>query len=140
MDPIPSLGASHPLVERTQLPDSLSAFSSNVHLHDPVLVPSTTHTQTRPTDGFTVETSGDRAANRAFDKQKMLPIASIDPRLSRQMHGSWLNQFEARDASRMKIISDEAAQKALELRCQRQFVLKFFNAVCKCKNKICILS
>jgi hypothetical protein len=57
----------------------------------------------------------------------MLPIASIDPRLSRQMHGSWLDQFEVRDASRMKIISDEAAQKALELRCQRQFVLKLLS-------------
>jgi hypothetical protein len=78
------------------------------------------------------ETSGDCAAQRALDIQSTsnkFPIASIDPQLSRQMHGAWLNQFEARDASLMQVINDEAAQKALDLRCQRQFVLKFFRAV-----------
>ena len=58
------------------------------------------------------------------------PIATIDARLSKQMSGQWLNQFEARDASRMQVIDDQAAQKMLELRCQRQFILKFFGAVC----------
>ena len=62
-----------------------------------------------------------------------LLIPTIDARLSQQMDGAWLNQFEARDASRMQVINDEAAQKALELCCQWQFILKFFNAVSEFK-------
>jgi hypothetical protein len=138
MGPTQSLdtGSSIP-VSATEAP-SASAFSSNMHLRHFTPVSSTSHTQlpfkpaATTTPPVAAETSRDRAAKRAQDIQSTsnkLPVASIDARLSRQMHGAWLNQFEARDASLVQVINDEAAQKALELRCQRQFVLKFFRAV-----------
>jgi hypothetical protein len=102
-------------ISTTQLPGP--SFSSNLHLHDPVA----SHVPL-----ITIETSGDRAAQRISNR---VPIPAIDPQLSRQMHASWLDQFDAHDASCIQGISDEAAQKALDLCCQWQFVLKFFNAV-----------
>jgi hypothetical protein len=45
------------------------------------------------------------------------------------MHGAWLNEFEAREESQAKRLRDQAQQAALGRRCQRQFLLKFFNAV-----------
>jgi hypothetical protein len=121
-------------VSMTPFPTFLSTFSSNMHVYDPDGI-SDSQPALRPAVGQPlqlVETSGDRAVNRAPGVQSMSsrqPIATIDARLSKQMSGAWLNQFEARDASRMQVIDDQATQKMLELRCQRQFILKFFGAV-----------
>jgi hypothetical protein len=59
-----------------------------------------------------------------------LPIATIDARLSHQMHGAWLNEFEAHEESQAKRLRDQAQQAALGRCCQCQFMLKFFNAIC----------
>jgi hypothetical protein len=80
----------------------------------------------------TTETSGDQAVGRTRDVQSTSnkhPIATIDARLSHQMHGAWLNEFEAREESQAKRLRDQAQQAALGRRCQRQFLLKFFSAV-----------
>jgi hypothetical protein len=73
-------------------------------------------------------THGDRIADRssAFHNP---PVPTIDARLSKHMSPLWLNQFEKREETRAQSIQDGEQQKAFRLRCQRQFLLKFFNAV-----------
>ena len=56
-------------------------------------------------------------------------VPTIDARLSKHMSPLWLNQFEKREETQAQSIQDEEQQKAFHLRCQRQFLLKFFNAV-----------
>ena len=136
--PTQSLDTSSLSVSANQMPNA-STFSSNMHFA-PISSTGPTQLPSRPPASTTTpavtETSGDRAAQQALDIQctsNKLPIAGIVPQLSRQMHGAWLNQFKEHNASLMQVISDEAAQKALDLRCQQEFVLKFFRAVSRFK-------
>jgi hypothetical protein len=81
----------------------------------------------------TTQTSGDWAVGWTRDVQSTsnkFPIVTIDAQLSHQMHGAWLNEFEACEESQAKRLCDQAQQEALGQCCQHQFLLRFFSAVC----------
>jgi hypothetical protein len=56
-------------------------------------------------------------------------IPTIDACLSKHMLPIWLNQYDACEETQTQSFQDGERQKALHLRCQRQFLLKFFNGV-----------
>lgn len=114
-------------------PTENNTFFTNLYRTAPTSNTQLPTASTHPQVSRTAETSGDRAVGRMRDIQSTsnkLPIATIDARLSHQMHGAWLNEFEAREESQAKWLRDQAQQAALGRRCQRQFMMKFFNAVC----------
>jgi hypothetical protein len=134
--------ASHPSRAPSQLSsqlpgvqDSQSTMTHQASLsgayHPPQKHPTTKRSTALRTP-FSIETSGDRAASRirhASNAPEDTPIATIDARLSKHMHPIWLNQYDERKKERAQGMKDQEQQKLFYLHSQRQFVLKFFNAV-----------